>query len=216
MSVDDYGIEVLKKTAEYVSGTSKADYYIKVGLSSNDGAKLGYDSLTNTLNVISYEHHEIHSGRSFSYHHFGSLNTGGEINITFKTPTGTRLPHVIDMVDSTAAAEFMLEEAPTVTAGTGTNVTPVQKNRSSSNTSVLFNVDSTPAQNSITTNATIIASGVMLINDSIGQGQQEGGENRAINEFVLKADTIYSYRVISAANSNKVRIRLEWYEHDGG
>jgi len=56
---------------------------------TDSGATLPIDSTTGAVNIVEYEHHEIHSGRTFRVQHnqdnIPATGSGGELVIAFKT-----------------------------------------------------------------------------------------------------------------------------------
>jgi hypothetical protein len=94
----------------------------------------------------------------------------------------------------------------------GTEVTPVNHNRNSTNTSGLTVKVIT---NTTTANAnadTAVAAATTLMHGIAGAGKKVGGQGGARNEFILKQNEDYSLRFIATA-AGYVSFHLDWYEH---
>lgn len=158
-------------------------------------------------------HYFAHQGKSFTAHHNNSsLSSGATINVYFKTPTTGRIHFIYNSFGS-GAYDIELLEAPTVTAGTGTNgVSIFNKNRESVTVSGLLDNATTPVSNKISRDVTITASGTILKNNVFGSGKV-GGNYSGIRELILKQNTAYAIRLTSRASSNRVHIDIDWYEN---
>lgn len=163
----------------------------------------GIDASTETLQTISYEHHEIHSGSHYNYCDY-SLNegSGNTIEFVMTTPNTTKWAHLVFQVYSSEGATLELYEGTTGVTG-GTAITPRNNNRNSSNVSDITLIKD---PTTITDNGTR-ASGYLA-----GGGRTSGVVERG-NEFVLKQNTAYLVRITSLAVSNDISWCAEWYEH---
>ena len=175
------------------------------GFRSSDSTAqpLRLDKSTNTIQNIEYEHHEIHSGSSFTACYKAELGNGASADLLVVTPNTTSWAHMIYKIDVEAEADITVYEAPTATPGTA--ITAYNRNRNSA-TAATTTVTHTPTE--ITEGTTIISSA------HIGSGRDVGGGSRGTHEFVLKQNTKYLYRVTNATTTNNyVSIKLDWYEH---
>jgi hypothetical protein len=112
------------------------------------------DGITRALLVMDYEHHEIHSGSSFTAYY--ALTTGSDgtarTAVYFKTPTGTKLIHAIFSFSASTAANSHILEAPTIAANIGTHAVPIyNRYRDSTKTSIVSDNATSPAANKFTT-----------------------------------------------------------------
>jgi len=184
------------------------------------------DASTETLQVIDYEHHEIHGGSAF---HVGysetTANSDDDVTaVMFKTPNTSKWIHLTFTVTCSDPAEAIILEGPTLAdAGDGTDKVVLNRNRNSSTTSTVQSLEDTPTVGSVTTmnetewTAVGVSAGTELEHEYLAGGsgpQAVGGVSRSTQEWVLKQDTIYVfYLQNTGANANAHSISLDWYEH---
>jgi hypothetical protein len=117
-----------------------------------------------------------------------------------------RCPHFRWNVECNDLCNVFLYEGPTVTAATGTARTPINFERNGIYTPKL----------SILSAPTVTATGTQIDAEYFIQGTQGGksggGSDGAVNEFVLKSDTKYLFRVTSGANGCDIHADFHWYE----
>lgn len=89
----------------------------------------------------------------------------------------------------------------------GTPVTPVNRNRNSTNTSL-----STVIDGAVISGATP-SSGTRLICRAVPAGKSAGGESADFNELILKSGTEYLFLVESLDAGNELSAQLNWDEH---
>jgi len=175
------------------------------GFRSSDSTSqpLRLDKATNSLQVVDYEHHEIHSGSSFTASYKADIGNGANLDLLIVTPDTTKWTHLTYDIDVEAETDIMFYEAPTATAGDA--VVAYNRDRNSATTATTT-VTSTPT--SITPGTTIIRS------YHLGSGRDTGGGERGTHEFVLKQNTKYLFRLTNATtNNNYMAVKLDWYEH---
>lgn len=188
-------------------------------ISGNDGV----DLLTNTLQVIDYSHHEIHSGSMFRVQHnqdnIPATGSGGCLVIAFFVPDQTKQPHMVWETSHEGNMTAELLEGVTFNASAGTDRAPKNSNRNSSNASVLQGKATgslvsdyvTVGENSVDS---IYSGGtsISLIRDYSARNEPGGQARR--NEVVLKTNTNYAFCLMNNETSTQGgQIRLEWYEH---
>jgi len=163
------------------------------------------DSITGSINVVDYEHHEIHSGSYFRAGFQKDIASGGTATFAITTPDTTKWLHFRPAVDTELEATIMLYENPTSITG-GSAVTPRNANRNSINTSGASCVSD------CTYNAT---GAIVLGNQVLGSKKDAGGNGESQFEWVLKQNTIYLLVVINDATgaTNECNIKCQWYEH---
>lgn len=181
------------------------------------------DSSTHALEVINYEHHEVHSGSSFMANYSNDVTNIGEMTvIAFNTPNTTKWAHLVFSADATAGATFALYEAPSIDPDEGTQLTIYNRNRNSSTASTVTSIETVPVVNKATSfNETQAASAnitttTRLVYHIIGSGgnQPTAGQTRGQTEFVLKQNTQYAVVMSSLTNDDASHtITLSWYEH---
>jgi len=160
---------------------------------------------------IDYGHHQVHEGESHEENILiASLGLNASQDFRLNVPAGltptTRTPHVIFEVISTLEAELYLFEDMTFTVGNGgTLQTSYNRNR---NSSVVpgMKIYLTPVPATTGTNIWI---------GLIGSGNRAGGGDRAQTEWDFKPAADYLFRVTSRAASNKILVRILWYEDLG-
>jgi len=174
------------------------------------------DSSTDTLQFISYSHHEIHSGSTYRVQNFNdAISSSGTVAIGFDIKSGeTKLPHMLwDFVHEGDMTITVLEGV-TLTTGTGTDVAPKNSRRDSTNTSVLYGV-STGAlvQGYVTKDPSFTGGSVIsLKRNYAAKGEGSSGSRR--QEVILKPNTSYIFQLTNnEATAQGGQVRLEWYEH---
>jgi hypothetical protein len=176
-----------------------------ISVATNSALRDTFDSATYALNTVDYEHHEIHSGSSFAAHYIQDVAGSGTINVTITTPNTTRWAHMLWVVGTELEAELRFYEGSTITGG-GT-ITPYNRNRNSSTTATC-SVRGTPTVGTV---------GTLIFADHLGGGSASarfGGENRGVNEWVLKQNTTYTVQLVNmTGNANYMAVALDWYEH---
>lgn len=179
------------------------DGQLKTTLYDEGGIPISVDDSTETLQVIEYEHHEIHSGSHYNYCDY-SLNesSGNTIELVITQPDTAKWAHVTFEFYASEGATIELYEGTSGVTG-GTTITPRNNNRNSINTSVLTIIKDPAA---ITTDGTR-AAGFLA-----GGGRTAGFSSRD-KENVLKQNTSYLIRITSLAVSNDISWCGEWYEH---
>ncbi|MCP4988363.1 MAG: hypothetical protein GY928_20625 [Colwellia sp.] len=164
------------------------------------------DASTNSLQIIDYAHHEIHGESSFNLS-LTSTNLGGEtgdhLHISFTTPNTTKWVHMVADSYGSGQHNFQIREAPSGGMVGGSAVTPLNRNRNSATASTMV----TPLEG-----ATVGTGGTLLVDEDVGQGNNNEGKSRGTQEWMLKQNTLYSFRVYDTTNIQAV-LSLNWYEH---
>jgi hypothetical protein len=176
---------------------------VQGSINTDEWRDINIDESTRALEVITYEHHEIHSGSHYNYCDY-SLNESVDVIIEFvmTTPDTTKWVHLAFGIYSSEGATVELYEGPSGVVG-GSTIIPRNNNRNSSN---LSDVTIVKDPTSITSDG-IRAAGFLA-----GGGRTAGFASRE-NENVLKQNESYLVRITSLANSNDISWCAEWYEH---
>jgi hypothetical protein len=169
------------------------------------------DASTHAWNMIGYSHHEIHSGKSYTYDTNAAGASGTKATVTFTTPAGPKEIHMLVHFRSNVEAIYTFGEGPTITADTGTNEAPIARNRNNVVASGLIGTKAVAANN-VTYGATVTGFGTVLEMIHFGSGKS-GGEEHGSDEWVLKPATTYAIEVESEAASSEVMVEMDWYEH---
>ena len=174
------------------------------GSGAGETDEVRMDASTNTLQTIEYEHHEIHSGSSFTTSYVADIGNGATLDMLIETPAGTKYAHWVYEIDVEKEASLLIYEA--VTATRGDAVVAYNRNRVGTPTAATVVVTSTPT--SITPGSTIIRS------RHLGSGKTAGGGSRGLHEFILKPSTKYLFRLTNATTTdNFMSVEFDWYEH---
>ena len=179
------------------------DNPLPVKLQTSAGFPAAIDASTQAQTTIDYEHHEIHSGSSYTADREVNLANGASMDILLITPNTTKWAHLIYEIEAQAEMQFYIYEAPTATAGTA--MTIINRNRNVTN----------PATVTLSHTPTGITPGTTIIRKyHMGAGKAFGGGARSAHEFVLKQNTKYLIRMTNlTVTTNWATIVLNWYEH---
>jgi len=169
-----------------------------------DGESPSVDHTVDALNVINVLHHEIHEGEAYA---MGSIFLGiadnANADILIK-PIGSSL-HATFFGTSEGNAEARLLENPTI-GDSGTQITPVNKNRTTSNES----------SSEIWTGPTVTSEGTVLYAGLMGGGtknQTIGGAAEERDEIILNDGSLYITRITNKAGTAKnISIGCLYYE----
>lgn len=198
------------ETAKNVKVVNTAPIHVQlVGTVTTDstGDPLLTDSETGALVIIQSDHHEIHTGDTYlvSYKSPDASPIADNGTVVIILTTSTKEIHMVYDHACGGDSEFELSEGPTVTAATGTPMTPQNKNRNFSNANV-----TTALRDPTVTNI-----GVLIENTFApgGTGPTAGGGiGGSRNEWELKPNTKYMFRVTNRSGNNQpISIRIEWY-----
>jgi len=164
------------------------------------------DDISGVLSTIAVEHANIHKGVLFSLLHKVDITAGSTAYIQLKT--GSKTVHFKPTNIATDADKFAVEflEDPTLTDGT-TPITLINRNRTSSNTPEI----------AAYSNPTGVSGGTKIdefyVGGTVGQKIVGGDVIAGVNEFVLKPNTDYIYKITNEGTSDgAVMIRMFFYE----
>lgn len=162
--------------------------------------------------IIHFPHHEIHKGYFFSVTVDNSSATS--LSLSFKTPKDT-LIHMSIHMGSESASHMQVNEDVTIQAESGTETSIINRNRYLDKDSEMKQNKSGSfvADNNVLLDATMDDSGTTIeetyyFNDN----NFVQGRERKTQEFVLKEDTEYEYKLISDDGAKGLEIQLNWYE----
>jgi len=164
------------------------------------------DNISNTLNTIAVEHANIHQGILFSVLHKETIAAGAVFYIQIKT--GSKTVHFKPTNISTDADKFVIEfiENPTLTDGT-TPAVLINRNRISNNLpeSVFYS------------DPTNVSGGTKIdefyLGGSVGFKDVGGDIIAGVNEFILKPNTNYVYKITNEGTANGIiMLRMFFYE----
>ena len=171
-----------------------------------------FDALTGFITQISGDHRYIHEGKAFSYiGNTGALTAGsGTYSLAIQTPvdtSGLRI-HLRPAKFSSTANTMLLTIAEGSTITSGSIVTPINRNRNSSNTSRAI----------VKAGVTVSLAGTVIDQEAVGGGanpsNNSGGSGGSAQEIVLKPGTVYSIKIdnIGATTASTGYFEIFWYE----
>jgi hypothetical protein len=166
------------------------------------------------LVTVDIEHHKIHDNQRFTVSLFATgANDGDRISIYVKTPDSAKRIHALFNYNASGAAFGLILEAPTVTANTGTNNTPMfNRNRNSAAVPTSLDNATVPNVGKCGVNVTITADGTVIDTRYSGAAKSDGADSRGMHEFILLANTAYCFVVESDAAALTIQGNLEIYE----
>jgi len=155
--------------------------------------------------TIDIGHHETHSGNHYTTGAFASgYSNGNSLELLYRTPA-TGSMHATFLVATDKAALVTYYSCVGVTAS-GANVTSLNRNRQSGNTTdVYVGLGPTVTSYGTTMGAQWIGSSAFRSN--------LGGQARGTNEWILSKDTQYIFQVAPESSSNnRISVQFDWYE----
>jgi hypothetical protein len=182
------------------------------------------DSYSSSFVTIDFEHHEVHEGNAYVGFFSNTVtNIDEQSVIAFRTPATGPLINLLVSASATAIATLTLNENTSIDEDEGTQVAGVNRNRGSSNTSLIRSIQSTETVGSYTTfneaqaaSANITETTVLYSEQfgSSGAPQSRSGVSRAFGEFLLAQNQEYAI-ILNADdnNDNLHRLIVTWYEH---
>lgn len=189
----------------------KITYQDKHGNEKTLDLLLKHDELVGELIVVLHPHHIIHAGYAFTAEHNASDGSGTKATISFTTPATGKLIHLLVTMRANVESFYTFGEGVTVTAVSGSDYAPRNRNRNSSLVTTLISAGSAGGAGMLTLGGAITDFGTVLETLHIGMGKQ-GGESRDIREWVLKRGTTYGLEVEAEAASSEVTIEIHYYE----
>ena len=200
-------VEICDKDNPSIQMVVNADGSINFNLRDEGGIPASVDDSTESLQTIEYEHHEIHSGSSYTASDVQLVDTTTLLWM-ITTPAGTKYTHIIPSIE--CSGEFLVTETEGSDYTGGTAIGVINRNR----------VGTPNVAGIIVTRAPVAGTtlgAVTLRMERVGATAVSGkttssGASRGSSEFVLKPATKYIIAVETFADSY-VTLRLDWYEH---
>lgn len=174
------------------------------------------DPISNIPVFMPYDHHQLHEGEAWHFDNYVlNLANGSSYDIVFTVPNITipagisvveRVPHLRYQVEANDLATVNLYEAPTVTAATGTAASWVNFERNGTYT----------AQTTILLAPTITNVGTLIDTVRfITANPRSTNAGGTVEEFVLKNNTKYLFRVTSGSAGCDINTDFFMYEDLG-
>ena len=166
------------------------------------------DDITHAINMVDHAHHEIHDGSAYFAVHSMLRDDTEVAEVRIQTPDTTKWAHMVIGVQAALAATVEFHEGTTMTHEAGNALTPMNRNRNSTNTSGLT-ICHTPGGAD-----TSGADWTQYIGAAASGGRiAVGGEAGGRNEFMLDQNNDYLIRATSRADGNAISILMDYYEH---
>lgn len=158
--------------------------------------------------TIDEPHSEIHQGDAFRFTDSVTIGSGSSQDYMITTPNTTNWAHMTMMADGTAITSFFLYEATDKNGTTLQTVFNANRNSASAATTTIRKGTSGG-----TTDGTLIA--------QYSSGTSSGNSKTSStvdhrDEFILKQNTKYIFRITSGTNGNLCNVTFSWYEHVSG
>ena len=169
------------------------------------------DSTTYAFSTIDYVHREVHQGSAYGHVDVQDQTIDHVYDIQITTPNTTKWAHLtFDFNVEKETLYYFYENVAIVTAGTA--ITPLNRNRNSTNTSglTLAGITNTTLDNANLD--TTVAGATIIEHGIVGAGKKEGGEGSTRHEYILKQNEDYCLRLIATA-AGYVNYHIDWYEH---
>lgn len=167
-----------------------------------------FEFLTGAVKIMDNDHAYIHQGKYFSVTFLLTITTGATTKVTFLTNSDKMIHYrPASIVASADKLSANIYEGSSVASG-GTALTPICRNRQTPlTTDVVVTTGVT-----VGTNGTLIQTAYLPGSASVGQSRA-GSTAGGTNEWVLKADTLYTYEFINGSTeTNTVWVEFQWYE----
>ena len=175
------------------------------------GRTASLDDSTDSLQVINYEHHEIHGGSHYFVVNYEDLSINNVLQFTWQMPNATKWIHWNWEINTESETLWQVYEGATINNALANAITPRNSNRNSGNTSgttMRYEVHANLA--AADTDVTIAAANIIEAGIS-GSGRDAGTSKRG-NEIVLDQNGLYVLRATATA-AGYVNFNMQWYEH---
>jgi len=169
------------------------------------------DASTHSLQVMEYEHHEIHSGSHFFVDDTADMSINDAFDIQFTTPNGTDEIHFGYTMQTSGETETWIYENVNIVTPLTVPVTAFNNNRNSiRNSNVVLNSFLHASVAAANGNTNVVVA-TLLRHSHLGVGRTGGSADRS-KEIVLQNNTNYCLRAVAEA-ATIVDFDMNWYEH---
>jgi hypothetical protein len=155
--------------------------------------------------TIDRPHDEIHEGDSFTYQDVITLASAATQDYLLTVANTTKWPHFVFEVEGTFGITVELYEGADRTGTSAQSI--INRNRNSATTAGMTVHKGTSGGTTDGTRIQWAASG------SGAAAGRLAGALREVSEMLLDQNVKYIFRVTSDANSNRIAVKLDWYEH---
>ena len=197
-------------------GNTAAADALAVQVYDGTSGPVGIDDTTYAINVIDYDHHEIHGGSAYCIHKFIDVPADDVLDVRWVTPNTTTWGHMTFTFGAEAEFHVSMLRGISIT-NAGTDLTIINQNNNSDNTSSMVAFDYIINTNLTNANADTNVAAVIDADPHswvLGSGRNIGGESPSRDEVVLKQNTGYCMRFENQSNAAKwIQLNFCWYEH---
>lgn len=171
------------------------------------------DASTNSLQTISYEHHEIHSGSHFTYSVIDAdFDIIDALDILIITPNDGKWAHMVFDVQAALDTNVQIWENTAAAGHTSAGALLVYNNNRNS---ITANTTTINTSNDDAADGTMIFESQFGIDTGNGSNRVVGGGGvRGSEEWVLKQNSKYIFRITSGSDASVLSVKLSWYEHE--
>ena len=181
------------------------------GSGAGETDEVRMDASTNSLQTVTYEHHEIHSGSHFFVVGYQDLSINNVLDFTWQMPNTTKWTHWKWKISVESETLWQVYEGATATNPLTNTVTPLNNNRNSATTSgttMKYELQADLAAANADTNV----SGATLIESGIAGAGKDAGNEARDDEIVLDQNGLYCLRSTASA-AGYINFSMQWYEH---
>ena len=168
------------------------------------------DGSTETLQMIEYEHHEIHSGSHFFVHGVVDLSINEVYDIRITTQNTSKEAHFLYHILTDSKTDIYMYEGVQIAAA-GTNIPIYNNNRNLPTNSILLFSGILNTSTALANEDTLLAGSTAITHRKSGDGKEGGVVDRS-DELILKRGTVYCKRFIATA-AGYINWKFQWYEH---
>lgn len=205
--------------------SSNSNTQLNVTLFGTTGISANIDSMSASLQIVDFEHHECHEGNCW-FSSFGNdvSGAGEQTCIAFNTPASGPMIHMIFDASAGLEAFASIYENTSIDVDEGTEQNPFNRNRIDLTASIVTSIETTPVANTVTTYNETQAAGANItttteiFHEHIGvtgaPTTRSGGISRGRSEYILARSQQYAFCITAIdVNANHHNVRLNWYEH---
>lgn len=172
---------------------------------------ISVDPATNVIEIIDYEHHEIHSGSHFFVCGVHDLSINQVLDFTWQMPNTAKWTHWTWSIETENETDWKVYENAVATNALANTITPFNNDRNSANisgTTMKYEVQANLAAANADTNVT----GATLLEAGISGSGKDSGVDERSHELIMKQNTLYCLRAEATA-AGYINFCMEWYEH---
>ena len=185
-------------------------YILQGDVGTNQPVNIRADSSSNTMQTISYPHHEIHAGSHFFAYRTASLGNGYIATLGITTTSTSKEMHMFMEFDvATACSIDVLEDCDAFAGGVAFTPLNNWREKQGIKNSTASILTGATGDNPIT-----VGSGNEIYAQELGSGNRAGGTLAHDAEMILKKNSKYLFRITNGITSQGVTIILQWYEHN--